>query len=66
MKKEPKRNAVVFVDNFFYHRSGNVVNVEIVPHLGLMTLATLLEEAVQATLDMVRKIGGDPVEVPAA
>lgn len=28
--------------------------------------STLLEEAVQATLDMVRKIGGDPVEVPAA
>jgi radical SAM superfamily enzyme YgiQ (UPF0313 family) len=36
---------VVFVDNFFYLRRADRLLVEISPHLGLMSLAALLEEA---------------------
>jgi radical SAM superfamily enzyme YgiQ (UPF0313 family) len=35
----------VFVDNFYYLRTEQGISVEVVPHLGLMTLATILEEA---------------------
>lgn len=38
-------SKIVFVDNFYYVRVHNRVTVEISPHLGLMTLATILREA---------------------
>ena len=37
--------STVFVDNFYYHRTNQSFSIEVVPHLGLMTLATLLEQA---------------------
>jgi radical SAM superfamily enzyme YgiQ (UPF0313 family) len=36
---------VTFVDNFYYVREHNRVTVQISPHLGLMTLATILRDA---------------------
>lgn len=34
---------IVFVDNFYYLRTERGISVQVVPHLGLMTLATILE-----------------------
>jgi radical SAM superfamily enzyme YgiQ (UPF0313 family) len=36
---------IVFVDNFYFMRAGERIHVEISPHLGLMTLAAILESA---------------------
>lgn len=36
---------VTFVDNFFYLRTEKGISVQVVPHLGLMTLATILGQA---------------------
>lgn len=36
---------IVLVDNFFYHAEEGALRVDVSPHLGLMSLATRLEEA---------------------
>ena len=36
---------IVFVDNFYFMRSGERIYTDISPHLGLMTLAAILEQA---------------------
>lgn len=39
------RRHVLLVDNFFYSRDKGAVRVELSPHLGLMSLASVLEKA---------------------
>lgn len=39
------RRRVLLVDNFFYNKDKGTVRVELSPHLGLMSLATVLEQA---------------------
>jgi hypothetical protein len=46
-KPSRPRTKTVFVDNFFYSRANQRVSVEVVPHLGLMSLASMLEGAGQ-------------------